>query len=224
MSFGYSSRVNRALPLAAVLALAACRGTVPERDAPPEQAISAIVIGARMILPSGETRDGTTAVNFETDGGSRAEVYRLPVKAGENFLYLIEPGSYRFAPTRSIFGFYQPTMTVDIEGRRYRLPFPRDIQRLDSYTIKPSKILALGIIEARVMPALPGRPPEVRVRLDDSVMARRKVIQDTIREMMDPTRPLDTRESAISWSRGLQNSLIDILAEDDHRPLYTPAP
>ncbi|HXT01742.1 MAG TPA: hypothetical protein VN915_13795 [Elusimicrobiota bacterium] len=216
--------MNRALPLAAVLALAACRGTVPERDAPPEQAISAIVIGARMILPSGETRDGTTAVNFETDGGSRAEVYRLPVKAGENFLYLIEPGSYRFAPTRSIFGFYQPTMTVDIEGRRYRLPFPRDIQRLDSYTIKPSKILALGIIEARVMPALPGRPPEVRVRLDDSVMARRKVIQDTIREMMDPTRPLDTRESAISWSRGLQNSLIDILAEDDHRPLYTPAP
>lgn len=214
----------RALPLAAVLVLAACRGTVPDRDAPPEQAISAIVIGARMILPSGETRNGTTAVNFETDGGSRAEVYRLPVKGGENYLYLIEPGTYRFAPTRSLFGFYQPTMTVDIEGRRYRLPFPRDIQRLDAYTIKPSKILALGVIEARVMPALPGRPPEIRVRLDDSVMARRHVVQDMIRMMMDPTRSLDTRESAISWSRGLQNSLIDILAEDDRRPLYTPAP
>jgi len=216
--------MNRALPLAAVLVLAACRGTVPDRDAPPEQAISAIVIGARMILPSGETRNGTTAVNFETDGGSRAEVYRLPVKGGENFLYLIEPGTYRFAPTRSLFGFYQPAMTVNIEGRRYRLPFPRDIQRLDAYTIKPKKILALGIIEARVMPALPGRPPEIRVRLDDSVAARRKVIQDMIREMMDPTRSLDARESAISWTQGLQTSLIDILAEADKRPLYTPAP
>lgn len=224
MSFGYSSRVNRALPLAAVLLLAACRGTVPDRDAPPEQGISAIVIGARMILPSGETRNGTTAVNFETDGGSRAEVYRLPVKGGENYLYLIEPGVYRFAPTRSLFGFYQPTMTVDIEGRRYRLPFPRDMLRLDSYTIKPKKILALGVIEARVLPALPGRPPEIRVRLDDSVKARRQVVQDTIRAMMDPNRSLDARESAISWNQGLQNSLLEILSEDDRRPLYTPAP
>jgi hypothetical protein len=216
--------MKKAILVAAALGLAACSGTVPERDAPPEQAISAIVIGARMILPSGETRNGYTAVNFETGGGSRAEVYRLPVQGGENFLYLIEPGTYRLAPTRSIFGFYQPTMTVVIEGRRYRLPFPRDIQRLDAYTIKPSKILAMGIIEARVLPALPGRPPEVRVRLDDSVLARRKVVQDTIRNMMDPTRTLDSRESAISWSRGLQNSLQDILAEEDHRPLYTPAP
>lgn len=215
--------MKRAILLAAALGLAACQGTVPDRDAPPEQAISAIVIGARMILPSGETRNGETAVNFETDGGSRAEVYRLPVKGGENFLYLIEPGTYRLAPTRSIFGFYQPTMTVYIEGRKYRLPFPRDIQRLDAYTIKPSKILAMGILEARVLPALPGRPPEIRVRLDDSVLARRKVVQDTIRAMMDPNRSLDVRESAISWSRALQNSLLDILAEEDHRPLYTPS-
>lgn len=209
--------------LAAALGLAACSGTVPDRNAPPEQGISAVAIGARMILPSGETRNGSTAVNFETDGGSRAEVYRLPVQGGEDFLYLVEPGTYRLAPTRSVFGFYQPTMTVVIEGRKYRLPFPRDIQRLDAYTIKPSKILALGILEARVMPALPGRRPEIRVRLDDSVPARRKVVQDMIHEMMDPTRSLDTRESAISWSRALQNSLMDILSEEGHRPLYTPA-
>ncbi len=216
--------MKRAALLAAALGLAACRGSVPERDAPPEQSISAILIGARMILPSGETRNGSMAINFETEGGSRAEVYRLPVKAGENYLYLIEPGTYRLAPTRSMFGFYQPTMTVVIEGRRYRLPFPRDIQRLDAYTIKPLKILALGILEARVMPALPGRKPEIRVRLDDSVLSRRKLVQDTIHDMMDPTRSLDTREGAVSWSRALQNSLMDILSEEDRRPLYTPAP
>jgi hypothetical protein len=215
--------MKKAMLLTAALTLAACRGTIPDRDAPPEQAISAVMIGARMILPSGETRNGYTAVNFETDGGSRAEVYRLPVKGGENYLYLIEPGVYRLAPTRSWFGFYQPTMTVVIEGRKYRLPFPRDIQRLDAYTIKPSKILSLGIVEARVLPALPGRKPEIRVRLDDSVLARRTVVQDMIHAMMDPSRPLATRESAISWSRALQNSLMDILAEEDHRPLYTPA-
>ena len=217
--------MKKAALIAAALALAGCRGTVPDRDAPPEQSISAIVIGARMILPSGETRNGFTAVNFETDGGSRAEVYRLPVKAGESFLYLIEPGTYRLAPTRSLLGFYQPMMTVAIEGRKYRLPFPREIQRLDAHIVKPSKILALGILEARVLPALPGRKPEIRVRLDDSVLARRKLVQDTIREMMDPTRSLDTRESAISWSRALQYSLMDILSEtEDRRPLYTPAP
>ncbi len=216
--------MKRASLLAAALALAACRGTVPDRDAPPEQSISAIVIGCRMILPSGETRRGRTAVNFETDGGSRAEVYRLPVSGGENFLYLIEPGTYRLAPTRSFFGFYQPVMKVVIEGRTYKLPFPRELLRLDAFTIKPSKILALGVLEARVLPALPGRRPEIRVRLDDSVAARRSVVQDMIHEMMDPTRGLETRESAISWSRGLQNSLLDILAENDRRPMFKPAP
>jgi hypothetical protein len=210
--------------LAAALTLAACRGTVPDRDAPPEQRISAIVIGARFILPSGETRNGSMAVNLETDGGSSAEVYRLPLKGAENFLFLVEPGVYRLAPTRSVFGFYQPSMSVVIEGRRYRVPFPRDMQRLNAYTIKPSKILALGVLEVRVLPALPGRKPEVRMRLDDSVLSRRKVVQDTIREMMDPTSTSEARESSISWSRALQVSLMDILSEEEHRPLYTPAP
>jgi hypothetical protein len=213
---------KRASALAAILVLSACRGTVPDRDAPPEQAISAILIGGRMLLPSGETRQGSTNINFETEGGSQAEVYRLPVSGGEDFLYLIEPGTYRLYPTRSIFGFYQANMSVRIEGRTYKLPFPRDIQRLEPYVIKPSKILALGVLEAKVMPALPGHKPEIRVRLDDSIAARRKLVQDTIHEMMDPTRSLDTRESAISWSRGLQNSLQDILSEEDRRPLYTP--
>jgi hypothetical protein len=217
--------MKKGLLLSTALAMmSACRGTVPDRDTPPEQAISAILIGARMILPSGVTRSGSMAINFETDGGSRAEVYRLPVKAGENFLYLVEPGVYRFAPTRSLFGFYQPTLALTIEGRKYRLAFPRQIQRLDAHTIKPSKILALGILEVRVMPALPGREPEIRLRLDDSLLARRKMVQDTIREMMDPARPLETRESTIAWSRELENSLLAILSEEEHRALYTPAP
>jgi len=209
--------------LALVGALAACRGTVPERNGQPERDISAILIGGRMILPSGETRNGIAYVDLETDGGERAEVYRLPVRGGENVLYLVEPGTYRLAPTRSLFGFYQPQMKVVIEGRAYRVPFPREILRLDPYKIQPKKIVTLGVLEARVLPALPGRRPELRVRLDDSVAARRKVVQDMVREMMDPARPLDARDSAIAWSRALQNSLLDILSEEDRRPLYKPA-
>jgi hypothetical protein len=217
--------MRKATLLAAAVALSACRGTVPDRDAPPEQSISAIAIGGRLILPSGETRQGYTYVNFESDGGgSRAEVYRLPITGGEDFLYLVEPGTYRLAPTRSIFGFYQPILKVVIEGRTYRLPFPREILRLDPFDVKPSKILALGILEAKVFPALPGRPPEIRVRLDDSVAARRTVVQDLIRQMMDPTHSLDARESAIAWSRGLQNSLMQIVSEEERRPMYKPAP
>lgn len=209
---------------AALAALSACRGTVPDRNEPPEQSISAILIGSRFLLPSGQTLSGRTHINFESDGGRRAEVYRLPLADGENFLYLVEPGVYRIAPTRSIFGFYQESMKVVIDGRKYRLPFPRDLLRLPPYAVKASKILALGILEARVLPALPGQKPHIQVRLDDSVPARRKVVQDTIREMMDPRLASETRESAISWSRALQNSLMDILSEEEKRTMYKPAP
>lgn len=209
---------------AAVAVLSACQGTVPERDAPPEQAISAVLIGSRFLLPSGQTYSGRTHINFESEGGRRAEVYRLPVTGGENFLYLVEPGVYRIAPTRSIFGFYQETMKVVVDGRTYRLPFPRDLLRQTPYTVKASKIMAMGILEARVMPALPGQRPQLRVRLDDSVEARRKVVQDTIHDMMDPRLSSDTRESAISWVRALQNSLMEILSEEEKRTLYKPAP
>jgi hypothetical protein len=206
--------------LAAALFLAACSGTVPPRNLPPEQAVSAVLVGGRMILPSGETRNGSTAVNFE----AADEVYRLPVSGADTILYLIEPGTYRLAPTRNPFGFYQSTMKATIEDRTYRLPFPRDIQRLDAYEVKPAHIVALGIVEVRVMPALPGRKPETRVRLDDSVEARRKLVQDTIHEMMDPTRPVELRDSAIAWSRALQNALTDIVSEQERRATYTPAP
>ena len=215
--------MRRLLLAFSVLAFASCRGTVPERNAPPEQAISAILIGCKTTLPSGETRNGRIIVNFESEGGRQAEVYRLPLHGGENYLYLIEPGIYRIAPTRSIFGFYRPTMNVVIEGRTYSLPFPRDLLRQHAYEIKPGKITAMGSLEATVMPALPGQKPTIRVRLDDSTQARRNVVQSTIRDMMDPRKSSEVRESSIAWSRALQNSLMELLAEEQQRQLYKPA-
>lgn len=215
--------MRRLLLAAAVLALAACRGAVPERNAPPEQAISAILINSKTILPAGETRNGRVTINFESEGGRQAEVYRLPLQSGENYLFLLEPGIYRIAPTRSIFGFYQMTLKVHIEGRTYTLPFPRDLLRQHAYEIKPGKITSMGTLEAKVMQALPGQKPTIRVRLDDSPQARRAAVQSAIRDMMDPRKPLEVRESALAWSRALQNSLMEMLAEDEQRRTYKPA-
>lgn len=215
--------MRKALPLAALILAAACRGTVPPRDAPPEQSVAAILIGGRMILPTGESRRAYTYVNFESEGGEAGEVYRLPIKGGENILYIVEPGTYRILPTRSLIGYFQKDMKVVIEGRTYRIPFPRELLRLDPYKAKTSKIITLGVIETRIMPALPGRKPEIRVRLDDSAVTRRAVVQDMIKQMMDPNRPIDARQSAISWSRALQNSLLDILSEQEKAPMFQPA-
>lgn len=203
-------------------AAAACAGVVPPRNAPPEQAIAAILLGSRFILPTGDTRNGALELGFESEGGRQAEVYRLPLRGGEYYLYLIEPGNYRIAPTRSLLGGYKADMIVTVEGRRYRLPFPRDLLRQSAYKIRPSKIISLGIVEARVLPALPGQKATARVRLDDSVQARRAVVQELIRDMMDPRESLEARESAIAWSRALQNNLMELLAEEDPRPVYKP--
>ena len=213
----------RRLLLIPLLFASACRGTVPERNGPPEQAISAILLGCRMILPTGETRNGYMSVNFESSGGRQAEVYRLPLRGGENYLYLVEPGTYRLAPTRSVFGYYQTDMKVVIEGRAYRLPFPRDVLRQPAYEVRPSKIVSIGIVEAKVMPALPGQKPTIRVRIDDTITARRTVVQQEIRTMMDPRGSLEARESAIAWTRALQNILVELLAEEQQRQTYKPA-
>jgi hypothetical protein len=215
--------MKRPLLLAVIVAAAACRGSVPKRNAPPEQAISAILISCKTILPSGETRNGRIVVNFESEGGRQGEVYRLPLSGGENYLYLVEPGIYRIAPTRSLFGRYQADMNVVIEGRNYRLPFPRDLLRQHAYEIKPGKITAMGVLEGKVMPALPGQKPTIRVRLDDSPQARRNVVQNAIRDMMDPRKSAEVRESAIAWNRSLQISLMALLAEEEQRQLYKPA-
>ncbi len=217
--------MKRSLPLLPILLLLACSGTVPERNGPPEQAIAAILIGTRYVLPTGETRNGRMSLNFESEGGRQAEIYRLPLNGGgENFLYLLEPGTYRIMPTRSSFGFHQMTLKAVIEGRAYRIPFPRELLRLPAYDVKPSRILPLGILEYKIQAALPGQGSRIAVRLDDSVEARRKIVQEVIRDMMDPRRATDVRESAIAWTRSLQNSLLELLAEEEKRPNYKPAP
>ena len=48
-------------------------------------------------------------------------------------------------------------------------------------------------------------------------------MQSTIRDMMDPRKSTEVRESALAWSRALQISLMDLLAEDEKPQTYKPA-
>lgn len=215
-------RVVRKIALGALLLLNGCRGTAPALFQPPEAGIASVLIGCRMILPTGETPDGYLALNLEDQDGG--ETYRLPVKPQRVLLYQIEPGVYKLMPTRSIFGFHQDTLRVTIEGRTYRVPFPRELLRLETMSVKPRKIVSIGVVEVTLSGRRPGQAPTVRVRLDDSVTARRSLAEALIHAMMDPNAPNDMRSSALAWTRALEETLSEVVSEKERAPAFRPAP
>jgi len=214
-------RQRSLLPAVACLLAAACAGTTPTLGHPPERGLSSVLIGGRVTLPTGETRDAMTWINLEGEGDhANGEVYRLAVKPGEPRLYQVEPDSYHLAPTRNVFGGQQDQLTVSVEGRTYHAPFPRGIERKAVVVVKPSKIMALGIMEVRLERALPGKSAGVKVWLYDSTAARRKLLEDTIHSMMDPDAPSAYRNNAIQWTQALDQSLVELTEEPARTPLY----
>lgn len=203
------------------LLLGACRGTVPALNGPPEAGIASILVGCRIILTTGDTSTGKVALNLEGEDGN-GETYRLPLEPQRTLLYQVEPGVYRLAPTRSIFGFHQDKLKVVVEGRKYLVPFPREILRKAPLDIKPKKILALGTLEIKLT-RIPGHEAALRVTLDDSVEARRTLVQREIRLMMDPKATDADRSSALAWTRALEEQLSAVVTEARRGPAYRPA-
>jgi hypothetical protein len=221
-------RFTLAVALAAPAALSGCMGTSPDTYGSPDRGISAVVIGGKIVLPSGETSSGKMWLDFEgenpKDDRVSPELYRLTVRPQQSLLYQVEPGTYHYAPARSVFGFTEPTLTVKAAGHTYHAAFPRDILRRFPIVVKPTKIVSLGVLEAVLSPALPGRQPTLKVRLDDSVATRRKIIQDLIHNMMDPNTPTPMRESAVAWTRALDQTLEDLTSEALRAAPYKPGP
>jgi len=220
--------VKRATLLAAALAAAGCAGRTPSRAAaPPGVAASAVLLGVRLVLPSGETRNGTLALGFESESsreqGQEPIAYELPVRGGEFYLFRVEPGFYRLAPTRRWTGEQRTDLSATIEGREYVIPFPRELLRQGSYELKPKKAVALGVLEAKVHAALPGQKGTLKIRMDDGLQARRAVVTAVIRQLMDPRRSSSEQANAAVWSRALQNMLMELQAEDEPRPTFKPA-
>ncbi len=210
--------------LAGLAALAACRGTAPRPEHTPEHRFAAVVMGGRIILQTGEAQRGEVAINLEGEGGRQAMNYRLAVPAGRAALYPVEPGIYRLTPTRSLLGGHQDHMPLWVESDSYRAPFPRDILRKRPFEIRPKRITALGILEARLTLDPRTRQPRATVRLDESVEARRRVVQELIQSMMSPATPAEERKLTIGWSQALDTALSEIIAETQRAPLFKPAP
>lgn len=199
--------------------LSGCAGSIPTRDGEPQGEISAVIIGSKLVGQTGETRSGRVWINLEEEGGA-GNVYLLPLPPGQPLLYQIEPGLYKLSPTRNLLGWRQDQLTIAVEHHTYRVPFPRQILRREAMRAKSRKILPIGVVVAKVQPALPGRAPDVQVWLEDDVDTRRHLVQDLIRGMMDPNAPPEFRSSAIAWTRALDQTLVDVLAEPEKPVLY----
>ena len=211
----------RFLSIFLLVLCAGCRGTSPEFGRVPDRGLCSVIIGARFVLSSGRTQSGKAWINLEGEGDhGDGETYRLAVDPGLPMIYQVEPDLYRLAPTRSVFGSPQETIKVLIEGRGYRASFPRELMRKASIAIKPGKLVSLGILEVRATAALPGRPSKLKVSLDDSVEARRQLVQEAIRAIMDPSAPYAYRENAIAWSRALELTLVGLASESETAPLF----
>lgn len=221
-------RLALGLLAAGAFAAAGCEGTTPPINGSPERGISAVVIGGKIVLPTGETRSGKMWIDLEAeenkDERAAPEIYRLIARPQRTLMYQVEPGVYHYAPARSVFGFSEATLSVKTEGHTFHVPFPRDILRRPAIKIRPAKIVALGVLEATLTPAMPGRKQAMKVRLDDTVATRRKIVQDLIHDMMDPNTPAPVRESAVAWTGALDQTLEDLAAEAVRAAPYKAGP
>jgi len=204
--------------LAPLIALCACSGARPVRYGEAKFGFAGVIVRGRIITPTGEIQAGKLNINLE----SESEKYRLPFTPGETTILRIEPDKYRLHPTRSPFGFIQKGLTVEIAGRKFRVPFPRDILRKPPLDAKPTKLIPVGIFEARLLPVKKGRRPKVVIKLDDSIQARRDLVQDMIKKMMDPKTPMKIRSSSISWTRALEQALSALQGEEEAALSYKP--
>lgn len=195
--------------------LAGCRGSAPlSGEAAPGN--SAALIGARILTPEGESANGEILLNFESEENR----YALSIRPGRTALLCVEPGAYRFSPGRNILGMAQTNAVAVIEGRSYRTTFPRDLLRMDAADLKPNKALAVGMLEAQLLPRRPKERPRLLLRLDTSIETRRRLIEDAISQMMDRNIPQRLRDNAVSWSRALEQALVRVQEEKEAPPSF----
>jgi hypothetical protein len=203
------------LPL--LLLASACRGSKPVRFGESKFGFSAVILRGRIITPTGEIKEGRMSLNLESES---ADNYRLNFEPGETTVLRVEPDIYRLHPTRSIFGRVQRQLTVVIAGRAFRVPFPRSILRREQVDLRPTKVAAIGILEAKLMPIQKGKPPKIVVRLIDDIDTKRELLEEVIEKMMDPRVSVSIRSASVSWTRAIEDSLIDLQGLGNEEPAY----
>lgn len=210
--------MKRLLPCL-ILLCTSCSGTRPVRFGPAKFGFAGVIVRGRILTPTGEVKKGKMALNFESAGIR----YRIRFEPGETTIQRIEPDKYRVHPTRGLFGFVDQYLTVEIIDRKFRVPFPRDILRKPPMDVRPTKLAPIGILEVKLLPIKKGRRPKIIVRLDDSIAARRSLVEDMIRKMMDPQVKPRIRSSTVSWTRALEQALVKIQGEEEATLSYKPS-
>ena len=94
------------------------------------------------------------------------------------------------------------------------------ILRRGTLTVRPHRVVPIGVLEATIERPPGSRRPRVTVRLDDSPSARRKLVEQKIEHMLDPRIPLEIRDTAVTWSRALNEALLEVSADDGKGPAF----
>lgn len=206
--------------LAPIVLLLGCQGSTPPRNTTPTAVSNAaVLLRAKLSLPSGEIRSGYIDIDIESD----ANDYRLRALPGTT-LYVIEPGAYHFSPARGLFGSVKNELVINFNGRSKPITFPLSLLRHDSFDVKPHHIVSIGILEARLENVSGSLEPEVSFRLVDDPTTRKSLVEDMIHKMMDKNLDPDTRDTAVVWSRALEESLVELQEVQDASPSYKPGP
>lgn len=195
----------------AMALLCACQGRVPIHSGGTDAGRSAVLVGGRVVLPSGPVQEGRIAINLESEL-SPPEIYRLIIDPASPTLYRMEPGDYRLRPTRNLFGRRLETVTFRLKGKTHLPRFPASLQHRKPFEFKTGEVVALGIVDIRISRAMEGGQPYVSVSLDDSLAARREITQQAIRRLGDPRAPASVRNYLFSWSNALEKSLMEMTA------------
>ncbi|MBI4346719.1 MAG: hypothetical protein HY553_07675 [Elusimicrobia bacterium] len=195
-----------------------CQGSIPPSRGDGRFGYGAILVRGICKTPAGETRRARLALNFESDDHR----YIIPFTAGMTSLYVVPAGTYRLMPLRGPFGITERTLGIVIENRALRVPFPRDVLRKDVFVVKREHVVPIGILEVEAEREPGERRMKVKVRLDDSRNARRRLVQDKIASMMDARVPADQREEAVNWTAALDQALVTVESDPDIRAPYKP--
>lgn len=208
--------VRNAVILAAALLAAGCQGSVPPLKGDANIGYGAVIVRGQVTTPTGETTRARLSLNLE----SESHRFIVPFVAGETTLYVVPPGTYRLMPQRAAFGVVDKGLTLSIENRMFRVPFPRDILRLDSFEVRPHKVVPLGILRISARRDPGDRKVDVQVSLDTSKDARRQLVQDKIAHMLDSHVSPYIRDAAIAWTHALDEALVRVESDPGIRPAY----
>ena len=203
--------------------LAACAGMTPTTTGQARTDLGALIIAARIETPNGRAYSGGVTLNLLGIGKGSSESYRRFLPARRTLLYQIKPGLYRLQAPLDFFGNSKGTLPIRTDNERYSPSFPKDLAYFPPCEIKAEKTTAIGHIRSFIMPVPQGVAPNIKIKFNHDLAARRRLIESVISSMGNPDIPEAERKSYQSWARSLEQALTSISALQ-RQPFSTPEP